>query len=201
MENNCKFVLEIAIFMKKALLTNLALLVISGASIAQKKTSPKTAKKIVAEVISDKEINWLSIDQVQEKMKKTPKKVYVDVYTAWCGWCKVMDQKTFTNPGLISYLNKYYYAVKFDAEQVDSVHFLGNHYGLEGRTNQFAIQLLRGQMSYPSTVILEENFQNPQVIPGYLEVKTIEPILKYFGDNLHKSTPWEEYSKTAKTTW
>jgi thioredoxin-related protein len=187
--------------MKKALLTNLALLVISGASFAQKKTTPKTAKKIVAEVKNDKEINWLTIDQVQKKMKKMPKKVYVDVYTGWCGWCKVMDQKTFTNPGLISYLNKNYYAVKFDAEQVDSVHFLGNHYGLEGRTNQFAIQLLRGQMSYPSTVILEENFQNPQVIPGYLEVKTIEPILKYFGDNQHKSTPWEEYLKTAKTTW
>jgi thioredoxin-related protein len=201
MENNCKFVLEIAIFMKKALLTNLALLVISGASFAQKKTTPKTAKKIVAETISDKEINWLSIDQVQEKMKKTPKKVYVDVYTGWCGWCKVMDQKTFSNPGVISYLNKNFYAVKFDAEQVDSVHFLGNHYGLEGRTNQFAIQLLRGQMSYPTTVILEENFQNPQIIPGYLEVKTIEPILKYFGDNLYKSTPWEEYSKTANATW
>jgi thioredoxin-related protein len=78
---------------------------------------------------------------------------------------------------------------------------LGNHYGLEGRTNQFAIQLLRGQMSYPTTVILEENFQNPQIIPGYLEVKTIEPIFKYFGYNLYKSTPWEEYSKTAKATW
>ena len=50
-------------------------------------------------------------------------------------------------------------------------------------------------------MILEENFQNPQIIPGYLEVKTIEPILKYFGDNLYKSTPWEEYSKSAKATW
>ena len=77
----------------------------------------------------------------------------------------------------------------------------GNHYGLEGRTNQFAIQLLRGQMSYPTTVIMEENFQNPQIIPGYQDVKAIEPILKYLGENLYKTTPWEEYTKTVKTTW
>lgn len=187
--------------MKKVLLATLTFLSISVAAFAQKKTT-KTVKKTTAnEVVNDKEINWLTLDQVQEKMKKVPKKVYVDVYTGWCGWCKVMDQKTFTNPGVISYINKNFYAVKFDAEQVDSVHFLGNHYGLEGRTNQFAIQLLRGQMSYPTTVIMEENFQNPQIIPGYQDVKAIEPILKYLGENLYKTTPWEEYSKTAKTTW
>ena len=187
--------------MKKVLLASLALLSISVAAFAQKKTVKKTSKSTVSETISDKEINWLTLDQVQEKMKKVPKKVYVDVYTGWCGWCKVMDQKTFTNPGVIKYLNKNFYAVKFDAEQVDSVHFLGNHYGLEGRTNQFAIQLLRGQMSYPTTVIMEENFQNPQIIPGYQDVKAIEPILKYLGEDLYKTTPWEEYTKTAKTTW
>ncbi|MES2478276.1 MAG: DUF255 domain-containing protein [Bacteroidota bacterium] len=187
--------------MKKILCTTLSLLTLSTAVMAQKKTGKAAPKATKEAAVSDKEINWISLDEVQKRMKTKPKKVYIDVYTGWCGWCKVMDQKTFTNPGVISYINKNFYAVKLDAEQTDSIHFMGNHYGMEGRTNQFAVQLLRGQMSYPTTVIMEENFQNPQIIPGYQDVKAIEPILKYLGENHYKSTPWEEYSKTAKTTW
>lgn len=187
--------------MKKILPVTLALLSLSGLSMAQKQAKKHAAATTAAAVVSDKEINWISLDEVQQKMKKEPRKVYIDVYTGWCGWCKVMDKKTFTNPGVISYINKHFYAVKFDAEQADSVHFMGAHYGLEGRTHQFAVQLLRGQLSYPTTVIMEENFQNPQIIPGYQDVKAIEPILKYLGENYYKSTPWEEYVKTAKVTW
>lgn len=187
--------------MKKILLASLAVIAFTSFAQAQKK-GKASPKKVAAEAaVSDKEINWITLDQLQEKMKKEPRKVYIDVYTGWCGWCKVMDKKTFTNPGVINYINKKFYAVKFDAEQTDSVHFMGAHYGMEGRTNQFAVQLLRGQMSYPTTVIMEENFQNPQIIPGYQDVKAIEPILKYLGENTHKTTPWEEYIKTAKVTW
>lgn len=189
------------IFMKKILCTTVSLLVFSSAILAQKKAVKPAPKSTKESSVSDKEINWISLDEVQKQMKIKPKKVYIDVYTGWCGWCKVMDQKTFTNPNVISYINKNFYAVKLDAEQTDSIHFMGGHYGMEGRTNQFAIQLLRGQMSYPTTVIMEENFQNPQIIPGYQDVKAIEPILKYLGENLYKSTPWEEYTKTAVATW
>ena len=35
---------------------------------------------------SNKEIQWLSFDELQVAMKKNPKKVFKDVYTDWCGW-------------------------------------------------------------------------------------------------------------------
>lgn len=192
--------------MKKILGITLAILAFSGGAQAQKhtKSKPKTPARVQAKAstaVSDKEIHWISLDELQQRMKAAPRKVYIDVYTPWCGWCKVMDQKTFTNPNVIKYINEHYYAVKFNAEQTDSVHFMGGHYGLEGRTNQFAVQLLRGQLSYPTTVIMEENFQNPQLIPGYQDVKNIEPILKYLAENHYKATPFDEYMKSFKASW
>src|SRR5689334_19909180 len=142
--------------MKKLLLPFVGLILFAPASMAQNK-SKKAAKTVAEASIDTNEISWVSIDDVQKLMKQKPKKVYVDVYTSWCGWCKVMDKKTFTNKEVIKYLNTNFYAVKLDAEQKDSIHFMGNHYGMEGRTNQFAVQLLRGQLSYPTTVIMEEN--------------------------------------------
>ena len=36
----------------------------------------------------------------------------MDVYTKWCGPCKMMMANTFTNANVIEYINANYYAVK-----------------------------------------------------------------------------------------
>ncbi len=181
--------------MSKYLLLLLSALLISPWMMAGDKKKNKTADA--------SEIHWMNLDEVQVAMKKAPKKVLMDVYTDWCGWCKVMDKKTFSDANVIKYVNENFYAVKVNAEQQDSIRFMGKwyNYAPEKRANDFAIELLRGQMSYPTTVILEENFQNPQPIPGYLDVPTIEKILKYLGENHYKTEKFEEFSATFKPSW
>lgn len=146
-------------------------------------------------------INWMTWDEVQVAMKKEPRKVWVDVYTDWCGWCKVMDKKTFSNPEVISYMNEHFYAVKFNAEGNQDIMFQGTKYGMDGKTNELAVKLMNGQMSYPTLVIMEENFQNPQPIPGYMPVDRIESIMKYLGNGVYKHQQFEEYVKNFKSEW
>ena len=55
---------------------------------------------------SAKEVEWITIQEAYTRTQKEPRKTIVDVYTAWCGWCKVMDKQTYTNPEIIDYLNK-----------------------------------------------------------------------------------------------
>lgn len=163
----------------------------AGDKDKNKKTSAKDANK---------EINWMTVDEVQAAMKKEPRKVLIDFYTGWCGWCKVMDRKTYTNPDIVKYINEKFYAVKFDAEQKESVMFLGKTYEFkaENRANAFAAELMGGRLSYPTTVFLMENFQNPAAVPGYLEVPKMETILTYLGENKHTSQKWEDYQKEYK---
>ncbi len=49
-------------------------------------------------------------------------------------------------------------------------------------------------MSYPSTVFLDEDMNLLTVVPGYLTPKDINPILKYFGENIYKEKNWKEYT-------
>lgn len=153
--------------------------------------------------VSNKEIQWLSFDELQVAMKKNPKKVFMDVYTDWCGWCKKMEKSTFTNPDVIKYINEHYYAIRFNAEQKEPIRFMGKTYELKpgSNTNELAIELLHGQMSYPTTVIFEENFLNPQPIPGYLDVPNCEMIVKYLGENLYRTKGFADYQKEFKATW
>ena len=154
----------------------------------------------------NKEIHWItSFDELQEKMKQNPKKVYMDIYTDWCGWCKKMEASTFSNPDLIKYMNLNFYCVRFNAERQDNIQFNGKlyQYNPQYKANMLAVELMGGpnKLSFPTSILMLENFQNPNPIAGYLTVAQIEPILTFFGDNYIRHQPWDSYSKTYKPTW
>lgn len=184
----------------KSLVPFIILLAFSLPVNAQKQgaKNPPENKQSVSEAI-----RWMDLDQLQQAMKTTPKKVWIDVYTDWCGWCKRMDATTFKHPEVVRYMNEHFYAVKLNAEQRDSIRFLGKSYGFmpEYRANMFAIELLRGQMSYPSNVYMEENYQNAQVIPGYQSVQQMEMVLKYLAEHIYRTQKFDEYRNAFKPTW
>lgn len=178
------------------------LLLLAVASFAFTATAGDKDKKS-ATVSNNKEINWLTLDEVQAAMRKEPRKVLIDFYTSWCGWCKVMDRKTYSNPEIIKYINEKFYAVKFDAERRDTVMFLNKEYPFNEtrRTNEFAVFVMNGQLSYPTTVFMMENFQTPSALPGYQDVPKLEMVLKYLGEDTYKTVQFPEYQKAFTPTF
>lgn len=147
-------------------------------------------------------IKWMSFTQAVEANKKAPKKIFIDIYTGWCGWCKKMDNSTFLNDTVANYMNEKFYAVKLDAETKDTIIF-NDHafvYMPENKANTLALSLLNGKMSYPTFVVMDEKVQLLSPIPGFQTVPQIMPILKYFGENIYLNQNWEDYSKTLSTT-
>lgn len=153
--------------------------------------------------IAQEEINWMTIEEVQEAAKKEPRKVLIDVYTNWCGWCKRMDQNTFSNPKIAEYINENYYAVKFNAEQKDSVQFQDHtfKYVAQGKRgyHELAAALLNGKMSYPHMVYLDENLQLIQAVPGYQDAPAFEKVIKFFAQDEFKEQSFDEYQKNFKS--
>jgi len=144
-------------------------------------------------------INWMTIEEAEAAVEKEPRKVIIDVYTDWCGWCKRMDKSTFQNAGLAQYVNEHFYAVKLDGEEKDSITFRGKKYGFvsQGRRGYHMLPatLMNGRMSYPTIVYLDEELNLIQPVPGYQGPEAFEQIITYLATDAHKKQPFEQYKK------
>ena len=130
------------------------------------------------------------------------KKVFVDIYTDWCGWCKRMDATTFAHPVIAEKLNTDWIAVKINAERKDTVMINGRAFVNENQgvrsTHQLAQILLNGKMSYPSYSLIDETGKPIQVIIGYKEAQQFEILLDFFSSNAYRNMELEEFQKTFK---
>ena len=148
------------------------------------------------------EINWLTIEEAEEANKKEPKKILIDVYTDWCGWCKKMDKTTFMNKDLVEYLNQKFYCVKLDGEDKGTLTFKGVEFNYikQGRRgyNELAAGFLQGKMSYPSLVFLDENLVILQAIKGFQTAEELLPIAAFLGENIYLETDWMDYINKTK---
>ena len=149
-------------------------------------------------------IKWHTFQEAVELNKKEKRKIFIDMYTDWCGWCKVLDRTTFTDPIIVKYMNEKYYAVKLNAEMKDTIVF--NNYSFVNPSpntprsmHQLATSLFGQQsISYPTTVYLDESFNMLTLLSGYRKPEDLEPIVKFFGDNVHQTVKWDDYIKTFK---
>lgn len=146
------------------------------------------------------EINWVTLEEAIELQKETPKKIMMDVYTVWCGPCKMLDKNTFHNADVVAYVNKNYYAVKFNGEGNDVVKYKDksfsnpNYSEARAKTRNSAHELARYlQISaYPTIVFFDEKANVIAPIRGYQQPKQLELYLKLFKNDDHKDIKTQE---------
>ena len=162
--------------------------------------------------IKAQEINWMSMNEALEAQKKDPKKIFVDAYTTWCGPCKLLDKNTFTNKDVVAYINKHYYAVKFNAEGDEVVNFKDKVFKNPGydpekkgrnAVHEFAIAM--GVSAYPTMVFFDENAGFLTPVKGYLTPQKLEIFLKIFATNDYKKVKtdeeWKKYQEEFEGTF
>ncbi len=158
------------------------------------------------------EIKWMSMNEALAAQKKEPRKIFMDVYTNWCGPCKLLDKRTFHNKDVVSYVNTYYYAVKFNAEGAEEVHYNNFTYTnpnydpqKKGRNSQHFFANALKISGYPSMVFFDENGNLIAPVVGFKTPQQLELYLKMIHKNDYKklttTEAWQEYEKSFVGTF
>ncbi|MBK7443586.1 MAG: DUF255 domain-containing protein [Chitinophagales bacterium] len=155
-------------------------------------------------------ITWMNLADVNKIVEKNIKKnkvkedklIIVDFYTDWCGWCKRLDSETYKDPEVAALMNKYFYPVKFDAEQQDSVAFAGLNYKFKASgsrgTNEFALTMASrpgGRIGYPTITIISAMGEKIAVEAGFKNAAKMKVFLTYYGEGHYKTKDYATFEK------
>lgn len=165
-----------------------------------------------ANTFQAQEINWMSMNEALAAQKKTPKKIFMDAYTTWCGPCKMLDRNTFSDKNVIKYINENYYAVKFNAEGTEEITYKDFTYTnpnyrpeRKGRNAQHLFAHALKVNAYPNLVFFKEDGELIQAIPGYKTPSELEIFLKMIATddylNVTTADAWQKYQSSFKSTF
>jgi thioredoxin-related protein len=152
-------------------------------------------------------INWVTIEEAIELQKTAPKKIFMDVYTNWCGPCKMLDKNTFQNEDVANYVNEHFYAVKFNAEGNTDVTYKDKTFGnpdydatkVNRRNSAHEFSRFLKVRAYPTMVFFDEEANYITPISGYLKPQQLEVYLKMFQSDKHKEmTTQEQFNEYYK---
>ena len=130
-----------------------------------------------------------------------PRKIFIDVYTVWCGWCRRFNEVTLSHPVIADILNTEWIPVKLNAERTDTVVinnqvFVNENPGVQRSSHQLAQVLLQGRMGFPTQVFIDERGNTIQISPGFKQPAHLEALLRFFGTNSHQTMEFEAFLET-----
>lgn len=135
---------------------------------------------------------WHTFNDGLVQAKLYNKKVLIDVYTDWCGWCKRMDSQTYSDSRLSEYLDAKYVAIKLDAESNRTLVYQDRQYTEAELAAAFGIN------GYPSTIFLSNRGDPITIYPGYADAQQFLDILSYIGEDHYLTKKFDEYLSSKK---
>jgi thioredoxin 1 len=106
------------------------------------------------------EANW---SKAVAEAKKQKKMIFIDAYTSWCGPCRMLKQRTFTDKAAGDFFNKHFINIALDMEQGDGIAFAQKY--------QIA--------AYPTLLIMDADQKSVSMSEGYINPAQLIEFGKY----------------------
>ena len=136
---------------------------------------------------------WLAFDVATQQAAKQGKHLIVDIYTTWCGWCKVMDRQTYGDPQVSAYLTENFVLAKVNGESSAKLHWKGK----ELTERQFAKEV--GVSGYPATYFMKPDAELLGGVAGYIKSPDFMTYARYVHTKWYERGNVQEYVDSLRT--
>ena len=136
-----------------------------------------TCRSNAGPVLADNKINWYSYEKGMAEGKKQGKKIFIHFYADWCRYCSIMEQKTFRNSSVISYLNTNYIPIRVNSDIEKKI---AMDYRVRGLPFNWFLSKDGEQISYR---------------PGYIAPEELISYLKFISTDSYKKMTLKTFLK------
>lgn len=133
-----------------------------------------------ADTALSNEINWTPYATAQSRNTEK-RKYFIYFYTEQCGFCNMLEKKTFTDKAVIDYLNSNYTPIRVNAGKEIK---LASQFGIQG---------------VPDLRFLTPEGENIARWPGYIETKRLLPLLQYIHTDSYVKISYNDFIKQQKS--
>ncbi|MFZ1983240.1 MAG: thioredoxin fold domain-containing protein [Desulfatitalea sp.] len=123
-------------------------------------------------------IGWLDFEEAQKQGQDQSRKFLLYFFTDWCGYCRKLEQSTFSDKSVVDYINRNFIPVRINSEKLPKI---AGRYGVSG---------------VPDIRFLTPTGENIARWPGYIEAPKLLPMLKYIHSDSYQKMGYTEFLKT-----
>jgi len=129
------------------------------------------------------------METAQKLAQNDGKKVVVDFYASWCGYCKKMVDETYTSDVVGKTMNTYYHFVRVDIESDETLVFNGKSSSMKELAASFGVR------STPTYLFVDSDGKVIGAQPGFMPPPMFGLILSFVGSDAYKSQKFDDFSK------
>jgi len=136
----------------------------------------------------DNQLKWLSYSQglTKSKVENIPALVYF--YSDNCGYCRKIENETFSNEEIKKLMSQNFSLIKIDSNSTNLV--LVNGEEITERSLSGTVYQVRGN---PTIWFLDEDNKKIAALPGFVEPDIFKNVLIYIKDNYYREYSFPEY--------
>ena len=136
-----------------------------------------TQNPVFAEGNKSATIAWLSYEKARQQNSANSNKYLLYFFTKSCGYCRLMDEKTFKDAEVAAYINSHYIPVRIDADRQTKI---AARFGVQG---------------FPDLRFLSARGEPVARWLGYVEAKHLLEMLKYVLTDSYKRMSFNDFVK------
>lgn len=136
------------------------------------------------------QVNWKSFDKGLKDAAAGKKYGFVDVYTDWCGYCKLLESKTLQAQPVMEELQKNFVSIKLNAESEELVSYKGK------KISQRDLAGMWGVEGFPTMLFLNSKGEIIGSFASFAEADLMLKLLKYISSGAReKKVSFEDFMK------
>lgn len=129
------------------------------------------------------------LEQAQILSKQDGKKIVLDMYASWCGFCKRMVSEVYVDKTVGVTIDAYYHFVRVDIESDQVIVYNGQSFSMKELAAGFGVK------STPTYVFIVSEGKIIGTQPGFMPAPMFNQVLSFVGSGAYKTKKFEDFSK------